>query len=171
MSDTTISDRPKFVYVIYIAASPEKVFEALTKPDITEKYWFGFRVDATAKAGAIFTARSPGGENFDKGIILESDPPRRLAYTWHPQYDDVKHERASRVSFDIEPFKGQVRLTIVHDDFEPGSKVFESINQGWPAVLSSLKSFLENGRLSDSSWFYEAAKKAEEEAERGRVQT
>ena len=157
-----MSEKPKFVYVIYIAASPDKVFEALTKSDITEQYWFGFRVAATGPAGSILKARSPGGEDFDKGIILESDPPRRLAYTWHPQYDDVKHERPSRVTFDIEPFRGQVRLTIVHDDFEPGSKVFESISQGWPAVLSSLKSFLENGRVSDRSWFYEA-KKAEQE--------
>jgi uncharacterized protein YndB with AHSA1/START domain len=169
MSDT-ISERPKFVYVIYIASSPEKVFEALTQPDITEKYWFGFRVAASGPVGSTFTARSPGGEDFDKGVILESDPPRRLAYTWHPQYDHVKHERPSRVAFDIESYRGQVRLTIVHDDFEPGSKVFESISQGWPAVLSSLKSFLENGRVSDSSWFYEAAKQAEEDAQRGRMQ-
>jgi uncharacterized protein YndB with AHSA1/START domain len=168
MSDTTNSDRPKFVYVIYIASSPEKVFAALTKPDLTEKYWFGFRVAATGPAGSTFTARSPGGEDFDKGVILESDSPRRLAYTWHPQYDDVKHERPSRVTFDIEPFKGQVRLTIVHDDFAPGSKVFESISQGWPAVLSSLKSFLESGRVSDQSWFY--AKEAEAQAQPDRVQ-
>jgi uncharacterized protein YndB with AHSA1/START domain len=169
MSDSPISNRPKFVYVTYIASSPEKVFEALTKPDLTEKYWFGFRVDATAKAGAIFTARSPGGENFDKGMILESDPPHRLAYTWHPQYDHVKHERPSRVTFDIEMIKGMVRLTVVHDDFEPGSTVFESISQGWPAVLSSLKSFLETGRTSDPAWFYEAVKKPGGDTQRDRL--
>ena len=169
MSDTTISERPKFVYVIYIASSPEKVFEALTRPDITEKYWFGFRVAASGPAGATFTAQSPGGDKFNKGVILESDPPRRLAYTWHPQYDDDKHERPSRVTFDIEAFKGQVRLTIVHDDFDAGSKMFIGISKGWPAVLSSLKSYLENGRVSDPSWFYET-KKAEEEAQRHQVQ-
>ena len=57
----------------------EKVFEALTNPDLTVKYWFGFRVDAAGPTGATFTARSPGGEKFNKGVILESDPPRRLA--------------------------------------------------------------------------------------------
>ncbi len=170
MSDNTISDRPKFVYVIYIASSPEKVFEALTKPDITEKYWFGFRVAAAGPVGATVTTKSPGGEDFDKGVILESDPPRRLAYTWHPQHDYARHERPSRVTFDIKPFRGQVRLTIVHDEFEPGSKLFNSISQGWPAVLSSLKSFLESGRTSDPSWFYEAVKKAEAEAQGDRVQ-
>ena len=141
-----MSDKPKFVYVIYIASTLEKVWQALTDPDQTEKYWFGYRVNANGKAGAPFIARSPGGEDFDKGVILESDPPRRLACTWRPQHDNDKHERPSRVTFDLAPLKGQVRLTVVHDDFDEGSKAFEGISRGWPAVLSSLKSFLETGR-------------------------
>jgi uncharacterized protein YndB with AHSA1/START domain len=146
-----MSDKPKFVYVIYIASTPDKVWQALTDPDQTEKYWFGFRVTMNGKAGAAFIARSPGGEDFDKGVILESDPPRRLAGTWRPQHDNDRHERPSRVTFDLAPFKGQVRLTIVHDDFDEGSKALESISKGWPAVLSSLKSFLETGRALESS--------------------
>jgi uncharacterized protein YndB with AHSA1/START domain len=146
-----MSDKPKFVYVTYIASTPEKVFQALTDPNITEQYWFGFRITANGKAGSSFVARSPGGADFDKGVILESDPPRRLSYTWRPQYDDVKHERPSRVTFDLAPLKGQVRLTIVHEDFDDGSKVFDSISKGWPAVLSSLKSFLETGRALEAS--------------------
>jgi uncharacterized protein YndB with AHSA1/START domain len=147
-----VSDKPKFVYVIYIASTPEKVFAALTDPDMTEQYWFGYRVAAGGEVGSTFTAKSPGRENFDKGVILESNPPHRLAYTWRPQYDEENHERPSRVSFDIAPFKGQVRLTVVHDDFDDGSKVFTSICNGWPAVLSSLKSFLELGRTLDPAW-------------------
>jgi uncharacterized protein YndB with AHSA1/START domain len=141
-----MSDKPKFVYVIYIASTLEKVWQALTDPDQTEKYWFGYRVNANGKAGASFIARNPGGEDFDKGVILESDPPRRLACTWRPQHDNDKQERPSRVTFDLTPLKGQVRLTVVHDDFDEGSKAFEGISRGWPAVLSSLKSFLETGR-------------------------
>jgi uncharacterized protein YndB with AHSA1/START domain len=141
-----MSDKPKFVYVIYNASTPDKVWQALTDPDITEKYWFGYRVNTSGNAGASFIARSPGGEDFDKGVILESDPPRRLACTWRPQHDHDKHERPSRVTFDLAPLKGQVRLTIVHDDFDEGSKAFEGISRGWPAVLSSLKSFLETGQ-------------------------
>src|SRR5580700_1773769 len=147
-----MSDKPKFVYVIYIASTPEKVWQALTDPDQTEKYWFGFRVNAGGRAGALFIAKSPGGEDFDKGVILESDPPRRLSCTWRPQHDNDRHERPSRVTFDLAPLKNQVRLTIVHDDFDDGSKAFESISKGWPAVLSSLKSFLETGRALESSW-------------------
>ena len=146
-----MSDKPKFVYVTYIASTPDKVWQALTDPDQTEKYWFGYRVNAGGKAGASFIARNPGGEDFDKGVILESDPPRRLACTWRPQHDNDRHERPSRVTFDLVPLKNQVRLTIVHDDFDDGSKAFESISKGWPAVLSSLKSFLETGRALESS--------------------
>ena len=146
-----MSDKPKFVYVVYIASTPDKVWHALTDPDQTERYWFGYRVDASGKAGARFIARAPGGEDFDKGVILESDPPRRLACTWRPQHDNERHERPSRVTFELTQLRGQVRLTVVHDDFEPGSKAFESISAGWPAVLSSLKSFLEGGRALDMS--------------------
>ena len=142
---------PKFVYVTYIATSPEKLWNALTQGKFTEQYWFGFRVSAGGKAGSSFTARSPGGKDFDKGVILESDPPRRLACTWRPQHDNDRHERPSRVTFDLAPFKGQVRLTVVHDDFDEGSKAFDGMSRGWPAVLSSLKSILETGRALESS--------------------
>jgi uncharacterized protein YndB with AHSA1/START domain len=147
-----MSEKPKFVYVIYIASTPEKVFAALTDPDQTQQYWFGFRVGANGKAGAPRTVRNPDRVDFPDGVILESDPPRRLAYTWPPHTDQTKHERPSRVTFDIDMIRGQVRLTIVHDDFDAGSRVFEGISQGWPAVLSSLKSFLETGRVSDPGW-------------------
>jgi uncharacterized protein YndB with AHSA1/START domain len=146
-----MSDKPMFVYVIYIASTPDKVWSALTDPDQTERYWFGYRVNANGKAGARFIARSPGAEDFDKGVILESDPPRRLSCTWRPQHDNDRHERPSRVTFELKQLRDQVRLTVVHDDFDVGSKAFESISQGWPAVLSSLKSYLESGRALDMS--------------------
>jgi uncharacterized protein YndB with AHSA1/START domain len=143
--------KPKFVYVIYIASTPAKVWQALTDPDQTETYWFGYRVDAGGKVGATFFAKNPGGENFDKGVILESDPPRRLCCTWRPQHNNDRHERPSRVTFELAQLRGQVRLTVVHDDFDDGSKAFESISKGWPAVLSSLKSYLETGRALEMS--------------------
>jgi uncharacterized protein YndB with AHSA1/START domain len=146
-----MSDKPKFVYVIYIASTRDKVWQALTDPDQTEQYWFGYRVSANGKAGATFVARAPGGQDFDKGVILESDPPRRLACTWRPQHDNDRHERPSRVTYELTQLRGQVRLTVVHDDFDAGSKAFESISAGWPAVLSSLKSYLESGRALDMS--------------------
>lgn len=156
--------KPSFVYVTYIAASPDRVWEALTKPDISEKYWFGYRVQADGKAGERMTAHSPTGKLAHDDPIIESDPPRRLVYAWQPLYKDMQGERPSRVTFELKALKGQTRLTIVHDEFDEGSKIFGLISKGWPAVLSSLKSYLEVGRGLQPSWDDEAAKRAAAEA-------
>lgn len=144
--------KPTFVYVTYIAASPERVWEALTKPDISEKYWYGYRVTADGKAGDRMTAISPAGQLAHDDPIIESDPPRRLVYGWKPLYRDTLGERPSRVTFELETLKGQTRLTLIHDEFDEGSKIFGMISKGWPAVLSSLKSLLETGQGLDASW-------------------
>ena len=96
-------------------------------------------------------------------VVLEADPPRRLAYTWQsitPEFaalvgfsDDFREQVAaeprSKVSFDIEPTgRGQVRLSVVHDGFEPGSEMLNSVSGGWPMVLSSLKTLLETGEAA-----------------------
>ena len=146
------TSKPRFVYVTYIAAAPEKVWEALTKPDISEKYWFGYRVVADGKPGDWMTATSPSGKLSHRDPIIESDPPRRLVYGWKPLLEDHPDERPSRVTFELTPLKGQTRLTVIHDEFDEGSKIFGMISLGWPAVLSSLKSFLEMGRPLDPSW-------------------
>jgi uncharacterized protein YndB with AHSA1/START domain len=154
--------KPAFVYVTYIAASPERVWEALTKSDVSAKYWFGYRVQADGGAGGRMTAFNPAGKPAHDDPILESDPPRRLVYGWKPLYKDMADERPSRVTFELEAFKGQTRLTVTHDEFDDGSKIFEMISKGWPAVLSSLKSFLETGRGLDSAWGAEERARAGE---------
>lgn len=155
-------NRPTFVYVTYIAATPERVWEALTKPDLSEKYWFGYRVQAGGQAGDRMTAFNPAGRLAHDDPIIESDPPRRLVYGWKPLYKDLPDERPSRVTFVLEPVKNQTRLTVTHDEFEVGSRMFEMISKGWPAVLSSLKSFLEMGRGLEPSWGEEERKRAGE---------
>jgi uncharacterized protein YndB with AHSA1/START domain len=152
--------KPKFVYVTYIAAPPEKVWQALTKGDISEQYWFGYRVSADGKAGDRMTAFNPAGVKAHDDPIIESDPPRRLVYGWKPIYKDLPDERPSRVTFELEPFKDQTRLTVLHDEFDDDSKMFRMISKGWPAVLSSLKSFLETGKGLQPSWDDEAQKRA-----------
>jgi uncharacterized protein YndB with AHSA1/START domain len=144
--------KPKFVYVIYIAATADKIWEALTSATMSAQYWFGYSLISDFRKGSPLRLTQNGGEIMDKGVILESDPPRRLSYSWFPQYEKFKDERPSRVTFELTPLKDQVKLTIIHDDFDEGSKVFESISMGWPAVLSSLKSFLETGTPLASSW-------------------
>jgi uncharacterized protein YndB with AHSA1/START domain len=147
--------KPKFVYVTFIRATPEKVWEAITRADLTEKYWFGYRVSAEGKPGDRITAMSPAGQKAHDDPILESDPPRRLGYGWKPLYNDVPNDRASRVTFELKSIKGQTRLTVTHDDFDEGSRIFEMISSGWPAVLSSLKSFLETGQGLEPTWVEE----------------
>ena len=154
--------RPTFVYVTYIAASPEQVWEALTRPDITEKYWFGYRVTADGKPGARMTAFNPAGRQVHDDPIIESDPPRKLVYGWKSLHKELPDERPSRVTFLLEPLKDQTRFTVTHDEFDAGSKMFEMISRGWPAVLSSLKSFLETGRGLAPSWGEDERKRAGE---------
>lgn len=143
--------KPRFVYVTYIATTPEKLWQALTDPEMTVTYWFGFRVDASGKAGARMTARDPSGKLVHDDPIIESDPPRRLVYGWKSLYEEFKGERPSRVTFELEPKPGQVKLTVTHEDFDTDSRMFPRISEGWPAVLSSLKSVLETGSALPST--------------------
>jgi uncharacterized protein YndB with AHSA1/START domain len=145
--------KPEFVYVIYIASTPEKVFAALTDAKMSEQYWAGNRVVSDWKIGAAFALKLKREETDVTGKVLEYDPPRRLAYSFHPQHGGMEAEPPSRVTFEIEQQKDQVRLTIVHDGFEPGSKAFENISRGWPFVLSSLKSYLEVGKVLRAHWY------------------
>jgi uncharacterized protein YndB with AHSA1/START domain len=156
-------NRPEFVYVTYIATTPEKLWQALTERAFTEQYWFGTRIESTWVVGAPVNLLADGVIH-DTGTVLEYAPPRRLSYTWTVQFHEVFcRERASRVTFDLEQMGPEVKLTVSHDDFEPGSKVLEAVSSGWPRVIASLKSLLETGRplvLSGS----EAAKGVRQEA-------
>src|SRR5262249_58393331 len=89
-----------------------------------------------------------------KGKILKNAPPQRLSYTFESMHEPFDgSEQPSRVVFELERQKDQVKLTVTHDDFAEGSKVFEAINRGWPLVLSSLKSYLEADRVLYAPWY------------------
>lgn len=153
--------KPSFVYVIYIASTPEKVFRALTSTEMSKQYWSGNYVESDWKAGSTFALRLPRHEKQDiTGEVLEFDPPRRLAYTFHPHHGGMEDEGASRVVFEIEAHEDQVKLTVTHDGFEVGSKVLESVSRGWPHVLSSLKSYLESGKGMMAPWYSGATAQA-----------
>jgi len=154
-----------FQYKIYIDTTPRRLWRALTDPTKTKKWWsVSFVTDW--KAGSVMdvkmghlTIRDP------QQIILESNSPSRLAYTWHtfsPEWASANgysederlkfaNESRSKVAFDIEKANGVVRLTVVHDGFESGGVVHEAICEGWPPLLSSLKTFLETGEPLDFS--------------------
>ena len=154
---------PTFVYVTYIATTPEILWQALTDGAFTRQYWFGTRIESEWRPGARVTFWRDDAVS-DSGEVLEYAPHRRLSYTWHVEFhEEFRRERPSRVTFELETVGAAVKLTITHDDFDPGSKVCQAISGGWPKVLASLKSFLETGRaLAMTS--LEAAKPAQQEA-------
>ena len=138
--------KPEFVYVTYIETTPEKLWEALTDSAFTRQDWFGAEVRSDWKLGSPF-ALLLDGEVTDSGEILESDPPRRLSYSFkHHKFEELRSEPVSRVVFTIEPFGSLVRLTVLHDGFVEGGKYLGAVSNGWPAILSGLKSLLERGQ-------------------------
>ena len=138
--------KPEFVYVTFIKTTPEKLWHALTNTAFTESYWFGCSLTSDWKVGSRMHM-DRAGKVVNEGFVLESDPPRRLSYSWLSVFDaEMIKERPSRVTFVLEPSDGAVKLTVTHEDFAEGSKTLPSISEGWPLVLSSLKSMLETGK-------------------------
>jgi uncharacterized protein YndB with AHSA1/START domain/DNA-binding transcriptional ArsR family regulator len=154
-------DKPEFVYTSYIRTTPERLWKALTEPAFTERYWdTTFDTDWNVGSPMVWTAKGKVRNEHPEQVVLESDPYRRLSYTWHTLTDEwgeaygidpelwatAAAEPRSKVTFELEPVDdGLVRLTVVHDGFEPGSKVAEMVSGGWPMVISALKSLLETG--------------------------
>jgi uncharacterized protein YndB with AHSA1/START domain len=137
-------DKPKFVYVTYIATTPEKLWEALTSGDFTEKYWFGSRIDSDWKVGSPFKIHTGVADKDWQGQVLECDSPRLLSYKFRVLGSS---EHFSRVVFQLEPHGPVVKLTLTHDELdEKDDKFYTGISRGWPAVLSNLKSLLEGGQ-------------------------
>ncbi|BBZ16572.1 ArsR family transcriptional regulator [Mycolicibacterium gadium] len=153
-----MSNSPAFVYTTYIRTTPERLWQAITDPAFSNRY-MGHALVSDFKKGSSYVWSDCTGLEIEDSeqVILESEPYRRLAFTFHtfvPELttlglaeDVVKKaasERRSKVSFDIEPADdGQVKLTVIHDDFPPESAVRELISGGWPWKLANLKSALE----------------------------
>jgi uncharacterized protein YndB with AHSA1/START domain len=145
--------KTEFIYVTYIATSPKKVWNALVDPEITRKYWQHVNV-SDWKPGSRWEHRNADRDHALRlvGKELESVPPRRLVITWAFPADEAREKKQTRVKFEIEPVRGVVRLTVTHDRLEPGSEMLTGITDGWPKVLSSLKSLLETGKPLPKLW-------------------
>lgn len=157
--EQTPMEKPEFVYTTYIRTTPERLWQALTDPVFTRRWWqTTFETDWSVGSPMVWDNNGIIITDPEQ-IVLESDPFRRLAYTWHTftpelnerlQFGDelfakLSSERRSRVAFDIEPAGETVKLTVVHDDFEPESTAATMVRNGWPVFLSSLKTLLETG--------------------------
>ncbi|MBK0869415.1 MAG: metalloregulator ArsR/SmtB family transcription factor [Saccharopolyspora sp.] len=155
-----MSSSDAFVYTTYIRTTPEQLWQALTDPAFTIRYW-GLTFDTDWTPGSAMTWTENGQRTTDpQQVVLEAEPGRKLSYTWHtftPEWAQavgvgeevaakLREERRSKVTFEIEPLGDMVKLTVVHDGFEPGSTVREMVGHGWPEILASLKSLLETGK-------------------------
>ena len=135
-----------FVYVTYIRSTPQKVFEAITKPDVARRYW-GHENVSDWQPGSKWEHVRANDERTVQivGEVVEVSPPTRLVITWASPSLAADPSAYSRVTFGIEEYDDMVRLTVTHDQLEAGSGMAKGISQGWPVVLSSLKSLLETG--------------------------
>jgi uncharacterized protein YndB with AHSA1/START domain len=141
--------KPEFVYITYIETTPEKLWVALTNSEFSRRYWWDTSVVSDWKVGSPFSLVMKGVTT-DVGEILESDPPRRLSYTFqHVTAEAVDKARSSKVSFNLEQHGNLVKLTLTHQDFADGDRLLDGISKGWPAIMSSLKSLLELGKPLD----------------------
>jgi len=142
---TTATVTTTQVYQLFIKATPEQVWDAITKPEFTTRYFFASRVEM---ADGRRRAYGPGGELWGDSAILEEHPPRRLVHEGQGLYDpDLAAEEPSRVTWEIEPQDGGVtKLTLVHDQLEGAPRTAESVAGGWMFVLSGLKTLLETGQ-------------------------
>lgn len=135
----------RFYYVIYIRTTPEKLWDALLKPEFTRQYWAGCWQDCAWTVGASWKLMIPDGRVGDTGEVLEIDPPRKLVLSWRNEFTELREEGYSRATFELEPKGDMVKLTIAHEIDRPKSKFIETVSNGWPTILSSLKSLLETG--------------------------
>ncbi|WP_342431552.1 SRPBCC family protein [Neobacillus sp. FSL H8-0543] len=144
----------KFVYVTYIATTPEMLWEALTSSYYTEKYFFKTKVQSDWTEGSKVTY-SRNGEVTDFGTILKVEPLRLLTFTWTSVADETPRELPSQVTFELKPMEMTVKLKLTHENLMPvdwvdADDTFEGLNNGWPAILSNLKSLLETERTLPS---------------------
>jgi uncharacterized protein YndB with AHSA1/START domain len=138
----------KFIYVTFIRTTPERLWSALTDPELMKTYWFGMTQESDWKIGASWRMISTDGTVTDAGEVLEADPPRRLAIRWRNEFrPELKAEGYSRCVYELEPVDGAVKLTITHGVDREGSKLVEAVSGGWPRILSNLKSWLETGEV------------------------
>ena len=147
-----MSNGDRFAYVTYIRTTPEKLWDALIKPEFTRQYWFGAWQDSAWKSGSSWQINAPDGRVADSGKVVEIDRPRRLVLSWRNELDDeMRDEGYSRATFEIEPQGEVVKLTITHEMEKKGSKFIQAVGQGWPIILASLKSLLETGTSIEST--------------------
>jgi len=139
--------KPTLVYAIYIKSTPEKVWQALTTGEVSAKYFFGNSVQVDERIGGAYVVRTPDGALHISGEVIECERPRKLTVTFNVNWPALIEKLGpTLVSYEIEPVGGAVKLTLTESHDRPISDdILSGGRQGWPAILSSLKSLLETG--------------------------
>jgi uncharacterized protein YndB with AHSA1/START domain len=140
----------QFVYSIYIRTTPEKLWETLLSPEFQRRFWAETWQESEWKVGAAWKIMLPDGRVADTGEILEFEPHKRIVLTWRNEFKpELKNEGFSRMTYELDRQGDSVKLTVTHQMDRPGTKFIQAVSQGWPPILSSLKSLLETGEALD----------------------
>ncbi len=141
-----------FAYVTYIRTTPQKLWDALLKPEFTKQYWFGVTLESAWALDAPWKMVFADGRVADSGSVVEIDPPRRLVLSWrHEMNPELTAEGFSRATFELEEIGDAVKLSILHEIDKDDSKLIKGVSGGWPKIIASLKSLLETGKPLDQS--------------------
>ena len=139
--------QPDPIYIFYMGATPEKVWEAITGADGVRKMFFGARLETSFEAGSSYRYVGDDGKGKEivylSGTILECEPPRILRTTYSPGGESF----VSELVYELEPVGDAVKLTITHNSEHPQSQLIQAVSGGWPRILSNLKSLLETGEV------------------------
>ena len=137
----------RFLYVTYIRAPAQKIWDHLTSPELNKLFWGGYHQQSGWKVGDDYAIAGPDGKLWDTGKVLAADPPRRLSVSWmHVADEAMKAEGHSTATFELEAAgEGVTKLTLTHSIGIADSKLIGAVSGGWPSILSSLKSLLETG--------------------------
>jgi uncharacterized protein YndB with AHSA1/START domain len=145
------------VFEIYIATTPDKLWKAITDPEMTKQYFYDSAIESTLQPGTPLTRLRPDGSHMLDGEVIEVDPPRRLVHTFIAhESNQAEQDPPSRVTWEIEPMGGACKLTLTHEHFNGESVTAKGTLTGWNPVLSGLKTLLETGKPLDIAWPEEA---------------
>ncbi|HEY2710646.1 MAG TPA: SRPBCC domain-containing protein [Caulobacteraceae bacterium] len=138
----------RFLYVTYIRAPAQKIWDHLTDPELNKQFWGGYHQESSWEVSTDYRILGPDGAAWDTGKVLAADPPKRLSVSWLHQKDAaMKAEGSSTATFELEPQpNGSTKLTLTHSIDVSPSKLIDAVSGGWPSILSSLKSLLETGQ-------------------------
>ncbi|HYB64316.1 MAG TPA: SRPBCC family protein [Steroidobacteraceae bacterium] len=140
--------RSTFVYVSYIRTTPQKLWSALTDKEFMKQYWMGMHCESQWTAGSAWKMVSGDGQITDSGEIVEAEPGKRMVIRWlHQRSPELKAEGDSLCTIELEPSGAAVKLSITHTIEREPSKLIAAVSNGWPGIVSNLKSLLETGSV------------------------